>query len=722
MGHTVTVTDGGGSGSGAADEAAPGSRAARAPEIGRHDGPLGSGVVHRLRDLDRAGRLVALVVLIALAAPFVASVVHAERLGWRPSNDDALIALRVKDVVALDLPTTGQPSTADHYDAGDPPRHPGPIEFYLLAVPTSLLGFDLGMVVGAGLFTFAGVAIAVWVAFRRGGPGIGLGAAVVCSAIAWSEGQAVLTDAISSNVGGIPLLALAALAWALIDGDVRLVPLAAFVFAFVCQAHLAIVGVAVGTAAWAALGIGLFLLAWRRGRRRLEPPFAPTVADRGGPQGAAAPTVAPARERWWPWLAGGLAVTLVAWAPVLSDQFFGSGNLSRIVSFAQSSDRPRLGLRSGATQALRALGMPPLLLRTDLLGGNIKAALAPTPVVVSLLVVASLVAIVAIRWRSCRAHAALAATTLVVAAVGAWNGANVPDSLESFRINFYRWTFVVSAGASASLLWAIGALVTTRWPHPTVRGRAALGGVAVVALVAVSVVAIHSGGPRQRRDEQVFAIEDQIARSALDAVTGERRVLLVAQGSSATLATGPALAFRLVDGGHDLRVLPAMKDGYGSHRVIRRGERVDTVLELHTFTGPPRAGGQLGTRVARLDVNARARRLIVSLSARLRGQRLVRSPRYRQVLERAGMPVGTPAASFLIAAMTHLDDDPVAILRNGLVLRLLIDGYLTSPRLPAEDLERLAAIKLTTSWGEDTFELRELTPAEAQAAYGIDLG
>ncbi|MGI8755043.1 MAG: hypothetical protein ACR2MB_04125 [Acidimicrobiales bacterium] len=677
--------------------------------------------MHRLRDLDRAGRLVALLVLVALAAPFVASVVHAERLGWRPSNDDALIALRVKDVVALDPPTTGQPSTADHYDAGDPPRHPGPIEFYLLAVPTSLLGFDLGMVVGAGLFTFAGVAIAVWVAFRRGGPGIGLGAAVVCSGIAWSEGQAVLTDAISSNVGGIPLLALAALAWALVDGDVRLVPLAAFVFAFVCQAHLAIVGVAVGTAAWAAVGIGLFLLAWRRGRRHAHPAPSRPPHDGSGSEGVDAPPVTAARERWWPWLAGGLAVTLVAWAPVFWDQFFGSGNLSRIVSFAQSSDRPRLGLRSGATQALRALGMPPLLLRTDVMGGEIKAALAPTSVVVSLLVVASLVAIAVIRWRSCRAHAALAATTLVVAAVGAWNGANVPDSLESFRINFYRWTFVASAGATASLLWVVGAVLTAKRPHPTAPSRMVVASVGVVALVAVSVAAIQSSGPRQRRDEQIFALEDQISRRALDAATGQHRVLLVVRGSSATLATGPALAFRLVDGGHDLRVLPAMKDGYGRHRVIGRGEQVDTVLELDTFTGPPPIVAA-GKRVVRLDVNAKARRLIGSLSARLRGQALVRSPRYRQVLERAGMPVGTPAASFLIEAMTHLDDDPVATLRNGLVLHLLIDGYLTSPRLPEADLKRLAAIKLTTSWGEDTFELRELTPAQAQEAYGIDLG
>lgn len=688
--------------------------------------------MHRLRDLDRTGRLVALLVLLALAAPFVASVVDAHSLGWRPSGDEALIALRVHDVADGELPLTGQPSTADQYDAGEPPRHPGPIEFYLLTVPVGLLDFDLGMLTGAGLLAFGGVAVAVWVAFRRGGPAVGLGAAVVCSAVAWSEGLAVLTDPISSNVGGIPFLALAALAWALLDGDIRLVPLAAFVFAFVCQAHLAVVGISLGTAAWAGAGIVWSMVAWHRSRHRplrargsTEPPV---YADEMGSTGSTGSTdqATSGRARPWPWLAAGLGVTLVCWAPVIVDQFFASGNLGRIASFAGSSERPTLGLGSGVTQALRALGLPPLLLHTDLIGTDIKADLTPLATATSLVVIAALVTIIVVRWRSCRTHAWLAATTLVVAVVGAWNGANVPASLEAQRINFYRWTFVVSAGVCASLAWAVAAALASRSTepvHPALsRARPVLVAGAVVSVAAIAVASIAVGGPRTRRDQQVFALEDQLRDAARRGVEGQRRVLLVARGASATLATGPALALDLVRAGHEVRVMSDQEDGYGPERTLDEGDRVDTVLDL---ASAPEAipVGQPGRTLVRTELNAEAREVVRRVSEQVRARRVVRSARAPAILARFGAPPGSAKALLYSIVIDNLASKPEdVLLRNRDVVPLLQAGYLTTPTFAAADLAVLARATYTTSWNDDNFELRELTPAEAEVTYGLDLG
>ena len=43
--------------------------------------------------------------------------------------------MRVHDVLSTDPPLTGLPSTSDLYGTGIRTMHPGPIEFYLLALP-----------------------------------------------------------------------------------------------------------------------------------------------------------------------------------------------------------------------------------------------------------------------------------------------------------------------------------------------------------------------------------------------------------------------------------------------------------------------------------------------------------------------------------------------------------------------------------------------------------
>jgi hypothetical protein len=288
---------------------------------------------------------VAVVVGLLLLVPVGTSIGRALSVDWRPSNDDALIVLQARDVLSDDPPLVGQPSTAQEYVEGNTARHPGPIEFFLLAVPIRVLGHTIGTLLTAGAIAGSSVLIAVWIAFRRGGPAVGLGAAVLLALTMWSSGTAVLSDPISSNVGGYPLIAGAALAWSLWCDDRRLWPLAAAVWSFTIQQHLAIFGLAGMVAAWGVAGAVVLLLRHRREVGRL------------------------ASSLRWGLVAA--AVALVCWLPPILDQLFGSGNLRRMIAYSRHSDRPTLGLGAGLRAAGRSVAAPPLLLKRELAVDNL---------------------------------------------------------------------------------------------------------------------------------------------------------------------------------------------------------------------------------------------------------------------------------------------------------------------------------------------------------------
>ena len=197
--------------------------------------------MHRLRDLSRRQALAGVAMVLLVAAPFVASIVRARSVHWLPSGDDALIGLRSWDVFSSHRPLIGQGSTTHLYGHDGGTSHPGPIQFYVLAVPVRVLGPAAGMILTSAAVNLAAVLVASWVVFRRAGGAVAAWAVVLLSLVLWSEGTAILTDPISSNAGGIPLLALATLAWAVVDGDIRLLPLGAVVGSWVAQQHLAIV-------------------------------------------------------------------------------------------------------------------------------------------------------------------------------------------------------------------------------------------------------------------------------------------------------------------------------------------------------------------------------------------------------------------------------------------------------------------------------------------------
>ena len=649
-------------------------------------------------------------VAVLLSVPFAGAFKGAIDAGWNPSNDDALIALQIGDVRAGEWPRLGQPSTAEHYVAGETLRHPGPIEFYVLAIPVALVGSDVGMPLGAGLINLSAVLVGVWVVMRRAGPGVALGSAVVFSLLAWAQGPVQLVDPISSNIGGFSVLALAVLAWALVDGDERLLPLAAAVYAFVAQQHLAIFGLASGLVLWGSAGlVGAILMAthWRRRWRSVLP-----------------------------WAAAAVVVTLIAWLPVLVDQVAGSGNLGRILTFAGSGDRPTLGWSAGLRQTARALGIAPLVLRTDLTGDDLHAAMSPLGWLGSALVLGCLAGIIFSDRRRNMARCRLAVTVLVLAVLGLITGANVPASIEADRLNLFRWTFALASLAWLTLGWAA---VEHVWVRSTQRTSAQTVGLArtrvvvgasLVVIVAVSAGAVMFSGPRTWRDGAVFSAEEQLATAMLESLeTGTaERILLVPVGRSAEFAVAPALAVDLERNGYDVVVPPSQGSGFGEHRVVDASalERGAVDGAVVVVSGNGAAEKWPGTLLASVDLNAVSDQARMLLADQLRGLVLTRSERGDEVMRSLFGSEASPKAQIFGMYLAGLGSEPETILLHpytGLALR---EGFFGPLDLDPVALDTLADNPPVENWLDTVIEIRFLTAAEVadnqDAVLGVGLG
>ncbi|MCB1027883.1 MAG: hypothetical protein KDB24_08995, partial [Microthrixaceae bacterium] len=414
---------------------------------------------YRLADLSGRARLVALLLVLMMLAPFILSAGRAIKAGWYPLGDDALISLRAQEVSRADFPLVGQPSTS-HLYTEERIAHPGPIEFYWLAAPQRLLGPALGTILAMSALYFSAVLVTAWIVFRRAGPMPGAIGAVGLSGVLSVSGGALLIDPLSSNAGGLPLLVLFAGAAAVAQGDVRLLPVTVAYGSWVAQQHLAIVLPAV---VLVAIAVGGVVAATIRARERSE-------------------RVSIAR-----WSGGAVLLGLLLWLPVIIDQFFGSGNLTAMLGYSGGGG-PRVPADVAAGVALRAVAAPTLLVRTELEQSGLVAGPSTLLIVGAIATVAVLLVGAALAGRRARGAGVWLAVTIALAIAGFFNTMNVPDSLEQFRINFYRWTPVVGLGLVVVAGW-LATDAAGRWArrNPATRLRLARPAAAMLLVVVAGV-------------------------------------------------------------------------------------------------------------------------------------------------------------------------------------------------------------------------------------------
>jgi hypothetical protein len=277
--------------------------------------------------------LVAIALVVLALTPVLVVVVLRTGYSYTPASDIGAIDLRVRDVLSLHPPLVG-PYGNHGWD------HPGPLLFYVLAVPSLLSGQAAwGTQVGAALLQGSAIVWLAVLAWRKGGLPLLAGAMVGIALLANAMDPTLVRDPWNPHVA-LPWFALFLFqAWLLATGDAARLPGAVAVASFIVQTH---VGYAPLVLTAGAVVVGYRIVDLRASRA----------------------TTSWRRPLGWALLIGG-----VLWLPPLLDVLEDwPGNLGDIVGYFAHPDRSlRSHVGFGGGARLLAAEFAPL---PDWLGGH----------------------------------------------------------------------------------------------------------------------------------------------------------------------------------------------------------------------------------------------------------------------------------------------------------------------------------------------------------------
>ncbi|MGH2851043.1 MAG: hypothetical protein ACRDLP_10540, partial [Solirubrobacteraceae bacterium] len=277
---------------------------------------------------------------LAAAIPVITSTVNAIHAGWVPSGDDGIIATRGWDVLTSHTPNIGQYSEAGLVVHGQVMHSPGPMLYWLIALPARF-GSVTSVAATMGVANTLAIIGAVVLARRRGGLPLMFAAAIGIALMCQSLPTESFHDIWNPAAGLFPFLLLIFIGWSLACGDHRLLPLAVLVASFVTQTHLMY---AAPTAVVLAVGVGGLALGALGRRRRAHHAHHP---DHG------------ARRRVWPWVLAALAVAAACWTlPVIDEIENNPGNLTMIVNTVEHRGTT-LGSTVGWNAVVHSIGVTP---------------------------------------------------------------------------------------------------------------------------------------------------------------------------------------------------------------------------------------------------------------------------------------------------------------------------------------------------------------------------
>jgi hypothetical protein len=686
-------------------------------DVAERAGTNGSGgllpEVHRLRDLNRRQRWVAVLFAAALlVAPITAFVQYLP--DWTPANDNAVIASRALDVGTERTPLVGQPSTAGSYTVSDPDvdggftgevNHLGPIQYYILAPVVRIIGAAYGLLLVAAAINGICLLITAWAVFRQLGTSAGVLAAVLLAAVTFTTGASSLINPVNAILVGYPLLCTVVLAWCLLCRDLRLLPLAAAVASFAAQQHLSvlptlslIVGVAV-----VGLAVGLLTShSWR------DPTLRRQVALWGG---------------------GAALVGFVLWLPPLIQQATGNpGNLAQAWAFARSGGRDAVGLDSSIRQVTHVLGLPPVLGQQHLDGFWF---LRPVSLVgwVSAAVVLSVLAVLALRWRrSTPRRTALVATVGIMVVAGLVNGSSMPDTIGVSRMDFYHWVwplvFLAALGLALGLADVVGRLrASTRRSLPA-WSRVAAAGVAVVVVVVPPLVNPTIDRWTNSSAGAASPIERRYIEQLADQVMEHRErfagpMVLLARNQPALEGYDAALGLELDERGVSVQYVWMLRRVYHDDRIVDRDTvQSGLVLVLETPAVAERPPGELIGQVETTpDFAIDDYEYLVNQIESVGDVQL--GPKAEEQLSAADPLV----AGMLQQSFDALEDDPRSLLLDKATLAFLRDGGLAQPELDPERVQRVIDTLPTASGGVQRLRVYLLDREEllGYASNGWDL-
>ena len=515
-------------------------------------------------------RLVAAAVLGALLLPLsIAALRSVLDDPVAPSGDVALIELRVRDVGER-TPLLG---SYGRYGF----NHPGPLLFYVLAVPYRLLGARFaGLELGTLVLGALAIVAVAWVGVRRGGVPLLLWAGLLVALLVHGVGPAWIADPWEPHGLLLPCAALVLLAFDVAAGRWWTLPLVAGTASLLAQAQATLLPFALALGAVAVAGVVVSLLRSPDARSRAL-----------GPLGASA------------------AVTAVLWAPTVLEQLTRDpGNLRAMV---RSLDRPEpvLGIADGIRLVAIQLGHrgPWMGWSTPLDGFGLTVDPGGAPVV-PLGAVALLVAMV-VGLRRRLPAGLLAAAAALAAVVGALSLSRL---LGPVFIWIPQWTRVLGFACWLAVGWVLASALPA-----SVRDRARVPLVAVllVATLGLSAVNAVEAATVDRVDDPVGRVVAGLTADAWPAIAAVAEPVLVSTTAEPAVVFGGAvglesLVLAIERAGVETVVAAELADHYGPERA--HPERARAEVRLALAASPIPAGYEVVARADPLDAAQREER------------------------------------------------------------------------------------------------------------------
>jgi hypothetical protein len=530
---------------------------------------------------------------LAAAIPVIVSTIRGLAAGWTPEGDRAVIATRAYDVLTSLTPLVG-PWSSTSTVIGDETYHPGPLLYWLLAIPARLPG-EAAFPIVMGVLNVAAIMAAVALSRRRGGRALMFATAGVVALMCASLNVEALHDIWNPTAPLLAFVLLLFVCWSLACGDHRLLPLAVLLASFAMQCHLVFV-----LPSLALLGVGLAGLIASRRRTRHVRTDAETRSLRR-------------------WTVAGLIVAALCWSAPLVDQALdwagsdrGYGNFEALVDAAQSRDNP-VGWTAATYAVIRATGVPPWWLRAPSSSEERTFAIFARPAAPAIasaaIILFALVVLVVLGVRRGRpdvaaaAGLALAACAALAAVTAAFP--NTPSTIFSYSYTSW-WAAPVGMWTWLVVVWSSLTLWTGARAPLGRRLRAVPAAVPLAGVVAVGAVVAAVQGPI--RQEEVFDASRTAAHGLERALPNPGTVRV----DSAVLDLETAVIYSLRRRGAEI--------GAGDVSVQfgreydRRGRRFEHIVDLRHGRVLP-AGARL---VARSEIGS-PRRLGVSVSLRPAG-------------------------------------------------------------------------------------------------------
>jgi len=481
--------------------------------------------------------LVAAVLTALVLWPLYDLARTATDLDWRPSGDWAAIVVRTEDVGHL-TPLLGPYSRFGW-------NHPGPLLFWLLALPYRLVGGGPQAILSAtavlNMASVIGIAVVAW---RRGRlPLVALTMAAL-AIVFHSLGPMVLRDPWNPYVTLLPLVLLTFLAWSIAEGDRWMWVAFAFVASFEVQSHVG----------YAPMVVALTVVAFVLARRPAHPERTDDTRRRGRALAVAV-----------------IAVLVVCWLPALVDQMAGTGNARAVLDYFVSTDDRPAGVGTALHTMAGQLRVPdaPWLGATERAGADGQLLGAPLG---SLVI--PLVAFGGALWLARRRGASSAVrfqmVMLTLTAAGLVATARVVGPVFDWIV---RWWWIIAALWWLSILWSLWSVTIG-----AVRSRD-LRRALVTALAALAALVILDGvGPvvtASRRAPAPNAATSEVLGNFLgpvvEAMRGRGPVLVETTGSVRG-DYGDAIRYALEAAGIPVAVPSDLVTHFGPERArSRRG-------------------------------------------------------------------------------------------------------------------------------------------------------